>query len=384
MRGKIYQDNQPDLGGVQFWKNPVDEIIYATSGEPRHSFNDVSAYPVYDLKAHLSNIKIAQETGDKGKPLDSFMDGEIRRLAEDYQDAVSQPGRQREAALRSNRNSAVDILNVWGEVQGLRDREFQGKNLARQYPVPNLLISIDRATKFGGMTRLDEGQLGQLKELSYTRANFTAQKWGLKFVIHEEARLKNVHNVLQDSIRVAATKVDQLHSFNVISAAASLTAQAVIAAWDTFDTNGVSDGSPLDDIGISQLNINGTAVGGKLTRIGMHQLTYAKYLGNTNLRGTASYTPREYSFEPGTFPLKGIEGIGLVLDQSIQQGQYIAVDTETENATIAHFQGPQRIGSAHDEETGDDKYFIIDYSLSTIVQSQTGRLGTGAITPLAW
>lgn len=383
MRGKIYQDNLPDYGGVQFWKNPEDEIVYATTGAPQHSFNDVNAYPVYDLNAHASNVKIAQEGGDKGKILDSFLDGEIRRLAEDYIDAVKTTGRQREAALRSNRNSAVNILNIWGEVQGLREREFQGKNLARQYPVPNLLISIDRATKFGGMTRLDEGQLGQLKELSYTRANFTAQKWGLKFVIHEEARLKNVHNVLQDSIRVAATKVDQLHSFNVISTASGLTAQPVADAWDTF-TGSISDGDPLTDIGISQLNINGTAVGGKLTRIGMHQLTYAKYLGNSNIRGTASYTPKEYSFEPGTFPLKGIEGIGLVLDQSITQGRYIAVDTETENATIAHFQGPQRIGSAHDEETGDDKYFIIDYSLATIVQSQTGRLGTGATTPLAW
>ena len=77
---------------------------------------------------------------------------------------------------------------------------------------------------------MDEGQLSQLKELSYTRQNFEAEKYGLKFVIHEEARLKNVHNVLQDSIQVASNKVEQRQSFDVVSIANNdLTGQAAVA-----------------------------------------------------------------------------------------------------------------------------------------------------------
>ena len=73
----------------------------------------------------------------------------------------------------------------------------------------------------------------------------------------------------------------------------------------------------------------------------------------------------------------------MVLDNGIKQGDVHCVDTELE-PNCALFQGPQRVGSQHDEETGDDKYFIIDYHLAAKIQAETGRLITGAITPIDW
>ena len=163
-----------------------------------------------------------------------------------------------------------------------------------------------------------------------------------------------------------------------------MTAQAATGVWDTFvASTDRSTNDPTVDVGIASLNIEGSGVGGKMNRVGMHQLTYAKFTGNTFLRGVASNGPRDYSYEPGTSELSGIPGVGLVLDNSIKQGDVYAVDTELE-PTAALFQGPQRVGSAHDEETGDDKYFVIDYHLAAIIQSETGRQITGCITPLAW
>lgn len=372
-------------GAYQIWRNPIDNILYATYGAPENSFSEVGAFPLYDLNAHSAT----QQRIAKGESNDSlykaFLDGDIEELAKTYKDDVVAGGAQRTAALRSEKNSAVNIINVWTEVQGLRDRKFAAKSLAREIPVKNLLISIDKATKFSGLTRIDEGQLTQLKELSYTRTNFTAQKYGLKFVIHEEARLKNVHNVMQDSIRVAANKIDQRASFDVISALTGLTSQSAIGAWDTFVAGADrSSSSPLTDVGIAQLNIEGSGVGGRLTKVGMHPLTYAKYLENTFIRGVASTKPVDVAFENAERELIGMPSIGLVLDNGIQQGITYAVDTTTEDATVAYFQGPQRIGSAHDEETGDEKYFVVDYHLAAVVQSETGRQITGCTTPLAW
>ena len=372
-------------GSYQIWRNPTDNILYGTYGAPTHSFSEVGAFPLYDLSAHSATLqRIA-----KGESTDSlykaFIDSGLEETAKQYKDDVIAGGAQKMAALRSSTNSAVNVINVWSEVQGLRDRKFAAKSLAREIPVNNLLISIDKATKFSGLTRIDEGQSGQLKELSYTRTNFTAQKYGLKFVIHEESRLKNVHNVMQDSIRVAATKVDQRASFDVIGALTGTTSQAAIGAWDTFvASTDRSTASPLTDIGIAQLGIEGSGVGGRLTKVGMHPLTYAKYLENTFLRGVASTKSVEASFENGDRELVGLPSIGLVLDSGIQQGITYAVDTTTEDSTIAYFQGPQRIGSAHDEETGDEKYFIIDYHVAALVQSETGRQITGCTTPIAW
>lgn len=383
---KVYNEKKSDYKGLQLWLNPVDKVVYATEGKPTYSFNEVNGYALYDFKAHFQNQKLAKDSfGNGAYSHDAFLDSEFKNVAETYVSDVKAGGRQRQAALRSSTNSAVDIVNVWETVLGKQDRTYAGKNLAKEIAVPNLLISIDTATKFGGMTQLDEGQLGQLKELTYSRTSFEANKYGLKFVIHEEARLKNVHNVLQDSIQVASTKVEQRQSFDVIALAdASLTAKAAAGVWDTFvASTDRSTNSPLIDLGIVKLLIEGSGVGGKMTRVGMHPLDFAKYMSNTFIRGVASTKPSEVKFESGTQELPGFPEAGLVLDNAIRQGDVYCVDTEKE-PTIALFQGPQRIGSAHDEETGDDKYFIIDYHKAALIQSETGRQITGVSTPSDW
>ena len=384
MRSKIFEAESTPDHGYQIWKNPVDNLLYGAYETPKHGFKEIGAWPIYDLNQHTSNVKFAKE-GKTELLGDSYLDSEFRNLSDEYRDNIRQGGRQKDAALRSQKNSAVNIVNVWTEVLGRLDRVYAGKNLAKEIPVPNLLIEIDTVTKYTGLTRLDEGQLPQNKELTYSRASFRAEKYGLKFVVHEEARLVNVHNVMQDSIQVASNKIEQKTSFDVIKELEdNLTTQAAGGAWEAFTSStDHSVDSPFVDIGIAQLNIEGSGVGGKLDRIGMHQLYYVDYLGNTYVRGVASSSSVPYSFEPGTEPLKGIEGLGLVKDNSIVQGNVIATSV-TQEPTCALFQGPQRIGSAHDEETGDDKYFIIDYHKAGIIQSETGRLITGANTSRVW
>lgn len=391
MKGKIFNQAEPTTSKINLYRDPLSNTIVASydvlnPAKGITSLDQIYNWGVYSLNTHFEAQKLAQKgDGDEDGLYHAFLDSETEALALQYKDDVISGGEARYAALRSERNSTVNIINVWTELQGRRDRKYAGKNLAREIATKNLVISVDRVTKFGGMTQVDEGALTQLKQLSYSRQNFTANKYGLKFVIHEEARLKNVHNVLQDSILIAGNKVEQKQSFDVIAACAGLDAQPVIAAWDTFvSSTSRSTGNPLTDIGIAELNIEGTAVGGKLSRVGMHQLTEAAYLANSNVRGIAPTNPVKYDFEPGTGTLPGLDGIGLVKDQSIQQGIIYAVDTETEDATIHFYQGPQRLGSAHDEETGDDKYFIIDYHLAVLAQPQTGFQITGATNELAW
>lgn len=366
------------------WRNPVENVIYASYKAPKLGFKEAGAWAIYDLNAHLSNVKTAQQGTNFA--YDAFLDSEFEAVAEQYISDVSKTGRVREAALRSSTNSAVDIVNIWTEVLGKKDRTYAGKNMAKEIPTPNLLIEIDTATKFQGMTRIDEGQQGGgvMKELTYSRASFSAKKYGLKFIIHEESQLKNHHNVLQDSIQVASTKVEQRQSFDTIAALSGITTIAAAGVWDTFVAGADrSTNDPLADIGKVQLIIEGANVGGKFSRVGMHPLTNLRYKENSFIRGVASTNPVGYEFEPGTTQLQGVEGVGLVLDPSFEQGRVYCVATEVE-PTVAFFQGPQRIGSEHDQESGDDKYFIVDYHDAAVIQSETGRTITGAATPIDW
>jgi hypothetical protein len=157
----IFNEKKADYKGLQLWLNPVDKVVYATEGKPTHSFSEVNAFPLYDYNAHFNGQKLAKDTLGQDYIHDAFLDGEFKAVTEDYVSNVQAGGRQRMAALRSSTNSAVDIVNVWETVLGKQERTHAGKNLAKEIAVPNLLISIDTASKFGGMTQLDEGQLGR-------------------------------------------------------------------------------------------------------------------------------------------------------------------------------------------------------------------------------
>lgn len=366
------------------WLDPTDNIIYRTFGVKKDALSPLEgAEPLYNLNAHFTTQQLlAQGETDEGKLYDAFIDQKLAEIQKEYEHDVLQGGEQRFAALRSDKNAAVNIINVWTELQGRRDRKYAAKALAKEIPTKNLVISVDKLTKPQGMTQIDEGQLTELKSLSYSRQTFTANKYGLKFIAHEEARLKNVHNVMQDFVYVVQNKIEQRQSFDVITALSSLTAQVASGAWDTFvASTSRSTANPLTDIGIAEINIEGTAVGGEFTSIGMHQLTLQAYLANSNIRGIAPVTPVQYDFKPGTGPIAGLSQ-ELVKDQGFQQGIVYCVDNKSEDATIHFYQGPQRLGSAHDEETGDDKYFIVDYHLAQLVQSETGFQITGCTTPL--
>lgn len=388
MSGIILSGNYATAGPEQIWRDPATNILMGTSGAPENSFKDVDAYPLYDLNAHaVINQKLAKkDITDPDAEHDAFLDNELRNVAQEIKaNIISAPVYQKLAALRSSSNSAVNIINVWTELQGRRDRRFAAKAMAREVPVRNLLLSVDKALKFQGMVNIDEGGLAQTKQLTYSRQTFTASKYGLKFVIHEEARLKNVHNVLQDSIMIAGQKVDQRASFDTITALETNTTQAAIGIWDSFVASTArSTNSPLDDIGVAELAIEGSGVGAEMTHIGIHPISFGKYLANSYIRGLAPTTPVEYDYKPGERNLPGVDGIKLVLDNGFTQGHVHAVDAETSDANVLYLQGPQRIGSAHDEETGDDKYFIIDYHLATVAQTQTGIVITGAVSPFVW
>ena len=356
---------------MQYWKNPENQIVYEMYQAPGADYKFTEGEAIMDLGIKQNNVRLAKQ-GLEHKQKDIYLDTKFASKVDQYIHDIRQGGAVKQAALHSSTNSAVDILNVFGEVFGKLDRKYAGKNLAREIPVPNLVIDIDSVSKFTGMTRIGEMSLPSNKELTYSRQHFEARKFGLMFEISEESQLKNVHNVLQDSIQVASNKLEQRASYDVIDIAKTLTSNTS-NAWDTFTAStDHSTNNPLDDILESVSNIEGAGQGGRADRIGMHLFTNAKYVSNTNIRGVANTGPAPgFEFEPGTSSMIGMPNVGLVLDNAIPQGVCYVTSVEVE-PTIAYFQGPQRVGSKHNEITGSDEYFIIDYHLASSITANSG------------
>ena len=369
-----YQEEQVkiDSSKLNFWGNPEDNKIYAGYGNPDHGFGESGQdfYAVYDMNVKAKNRELLR-TAKADEITESPWMGEWFDRYQKWHDLHADPV-TRMAAQTSGDHTAIEILNVHSEVFGRRERVFAGKNLCQVINIPNLVIDIDTLKKFGNMDRIGELMVPKPKIVTYTRAHFEANKFGLIFETSEEDQLKNIHNPHQDAITIAGTKVEARGSFDAIEELETNLTTLAGSDWEAFETGADrSTNNPQIDIGKVTLNTDGTGVGGKMNRVGVHQFTLARWRGNSYNRGLIE--PTKTNYEPGTEALGGgFDGIGAAKDQMIDQGTALCVSTEVE-PTCAYFQGPQRVASEHNQITGSDVWGIFDFHLAAIINTLTDR-----------
>ena len=66
----------------QLWRNPADNRVYASYKAPKYGFKEVNAWAIYDLGAHQTNVKEAQQ--GTGFAYNAFLDSEFEAAAESY------------------------------------------------------------------------------------------------------------------------------------------------------------------------------------------------------------------------------------------------------------------------------------------------------------
>lgn len=379
--------------GYQYWFNPEDRKVYATTKEPTFGFKDNSdAFAVYDVDKRIDNLSKVKNATEKGIELSGlsiqtpYIDSEYYNMFTEWKDAVlNGTARQKSAALTSPTNSVVNILNVFPRVYGKKDRQYAGKELAQEVSIPNLVLDVDTLAKYSGMAEIGELQMPFAKEIRYSRQHIEAQKYGLVFEISEEAILKNVHNPLQDSIEVAGTKVAQREAYDTVSAFNSgVTTVAALGAWDTFvaGTDRSTTNPKLDVTRIVSSTIEATGIGGTFNMIGMHANTHVGgWEPNSFIRGLIEPAP-DPDWAPGVQAIKGLKNTGYVQDQFIPQGKVFLADVGDESCMLLA-KGPTRIASKKDEFTGSERYGIFTFHKAVVINSNTGRIILNAATPLA-
>jgi len=392
----IHETDESGYGnplGYQYWLNPMDKLVYAGTGQPDYGFkSDEYFFPVFDPARQQSNISKLRQASMNGELSQNFVDSmDSPYLDEQLYDMILENkaklkagGRERQAALISPTNAATNILNVFGKTYGKKDRNYAGTSLAQAIAVPNLVIDIDTLAKFGGMEKIGEMQLPREREVTYTRTHYDVEKFGLMFEVSEESILKNIHNPYQDSIEVAGQKVAQRKSYDVINELdTNLTGISALATWDTFVAQTErSTQNPKKDISrIVTSIIEGTGEGGTFNTVGAHQITVQDYEGNSYVNDRISAQPNPDN-APGTKPLPGFDGVTLVQDQFIEQGDFYVMDVGDETC-CALFEGPQRVATKTDEMLNSQIYGIFDYHLAKIINASKGRKITGVATPVA-
>ena len=376
---------------LQFWLNPVNNIVYETIGEPEHGFtNEIGATPVYDAAAGWNNLQKIQKVSASGDITQNFVDdlpspykeAELERDAIQYHSLITR-NRVKEATLLSTVNQAVDVVQIFPQLYGLRDRNYAGVELAQRVATETLILNFDKIRKQDGMPEIPENTVPRGQDISYERVKLETKKFGLMSRVTDEAMRRNVHNPFQDSITTASTKVAQRKAFDVITELDNnLTSTAALNDWDAFEpgsTRSLVD--PTKDILRAVVSsIEGTNVGGRFNTLGLHQIGSKVYENNSFLRGTTNPTPGT-DFAPGTKPAIGLEGVTMVMDQFIPQGDAFLVDVGVESCCIL-LEGPTRVATKTDELTATQTYVTISHHVAKIINPVTGVKLTNVYTPI--
>lgn len=392
MMTNIIESNLKRSSTEQIWLNPVDHQVYSTVYQPDNGFtNEVGAYKIYDPAVASHNREIIQKASINGDLTQNLVDGlkspysdsELREAAMHY-DSLIKNNRVKEAAMLSTENRAVDVVRIFERLYGLKDRNYAGVELFERVPTEELVLNFDKVRKQNGMEEIPENTLPRNKEIAYDRVTLNTKKYGLMSRVTDEAMRRNVHNPFQDSITTASTKLMQRKAYDVVTEAQTgFTAVVALSDWEAFAPN--TDRSIIDPtkdiMRIVNSTIEGTNVGGKFNTIGMNQITAKIYSNNSFLRGIIEPTP-ETEMAPGTRPARGLDGVTLVTDQFITQGNVILCDNGVESAGIL-LEGPTRVATKIDELTGTQTYVTLSHHLARVINPDTGRIVTGVQVPIA-
>lgn len=375
----------------QFWINPRDGNVNTTLAQPDHGFTtEIGATAIYDADIASSNIAIIEAAKNNGTLTQNLMDGlpsasldsDLTADLEEF-DSHLQRHRVKEAAMLSTDNPAVNVVRIFAQLYGLKDRAYAGVELMKRVATEELILNFDKVIKMEGLEQIPEMTMPRVKSIEYERQLLETNKFGMWIRISDESIRKNVHNPYQDSITVAGTKVLQRKSFDVITALIAGLTTVAGTAWDTFVTGtDRSTNDPTVDITrIVTQSIEGTNVGGKWDRIGLHQIGGKIYDTNSFLRGIVNPVDTA-TLAPGTRPFKGFDDVTLVGDQFITQGIALLTDVGSE-ATGILLEGPTRIATKIDEFLATQNYAIIDHHVAAMLNPVTGIQMIGVYTPLA-
>lgn len=143
----------------QFWFNPRDATVHTTLAQPDHGFTtEIGSTAIYDAEIASSNMTIIKTAQNNGTLTQNLIDGLPQAsldgdLTADLDEFDSLLGRRRvkEAAMLSTDNPAVNVVRIFSQLYGLKDRAYAGVELMKRVATEELILNFDKVVKNGGI-----------------------------------------------------------------------------------------------------------------------------------------------------------------------------------------------------------------------------------------
>jgi hypothetical protein len=144
--------------------------------------------------------------------------------------------------------STIQAKVVLEEVLGLARPLYNLRQITRVIRMPQLVMSIDKATKLVGTEKVAALVEADIKTESFTRVDFDLWKNVVHVVISDEARLKAAHDLLRLHTEDGARELAKMENSQIVTEAETATAIAGADWGATSGTPPESTNNPFDNI----------------------------------------------------------------------------------------------------------------------------------------
>lgn len=235
------------------------------------------------------------------------------------------------------------------------------RNICRVVAMPNLVASVDVATKLTGVEKVPPLVEATISAEAYSRTNFDLWKNVVHVVISDEAVKKAAHDILNVNIADAAKELARMENSQIKTVAEGATAVAG-SDWG-------GDVNPFDDIGGVMDAIEGN--GFPVDFIAADPLVWMDFFSNSRVRGL--YGVQLPSGK--TFTIPGLPGVTGISDTTLTST--VAIVGSLAAPAIILGEGPTEAARYRNEPMGYTAFLIRQWLQPVLVQSSALRKLTG-------
>lgn len=257
---------------------------------------------------------------------------------------ASRPGEFEAQVILPTDISTIEAKVILDEVLGLARPEYTLRQICRVIAVPQLVMSIDVATKLAGQEKVPPMVEAEVSAQAYSRANFDLWKNVVHVVIADEARKKAAHDLLTLHIEDAARDLARMENKQIATIAETGT-EVAGTDWGDVTKNPFNDLTGV----ITTIKSNGYPA----DFIAAHPLVWSDFISNPFVKGTLVGVQM-----PGgnVFPVPGLPGVIGYSDAVLTSTKAI-VGSKRGSAVILG-DGPTEAAQYRNEPAGFDAYII--------------------------
>lgn len=271
--------------------------------------------------------------------------------------------------------STIEAQVVLEEVLGLARPQYNLRKACRVINMPELVTSVDIATKLAGVEKVPPLAEAEISAQSYTRVNFDLWKNVVHIVVEDEARKRALHDIFRVHTEDAARDLARMENKQVkevLETATAVTGQS----WNAMTTPPNNDYDPFEKVGevIETILSNGY----EPNFMAVSHKAWNAFIRNSYVKGMIEAGIVNVGQQGGSFSLPGWPSIQVIVDYALTSSNAIIGDSTAPAVVLGN--GPTEAARYRNEPSGYDAFIIRQWLEPKLVVGDAIRKLTNVVT----